>query len=377
MNKSNGAKNGPGKSVVTSNGGPDLKTPALLESNGITTAAEQPLNNEPEKAVKSLDTQSQGQGKLNDKDKLSGATSMVAAGQDYVAAQLNKMREAEPTAREGKDREGVHDMRVASRRLRENLRLLGETAFDRAKTDALRQQLKRLTRTLGEARDTDVFLEHLDTYDAQLPVNERSGLEPFRKELKKRYKRSHKALRKLLDDPKTRKLYDQLDKFASTDKVIADCTDLDSAAVAPSLVRHFAGSAIWRRYEGVLAYDTAIDAETSQETLHQLRMAFKRLRYTIEFFEDALPPTIQALHRQLVEAQDDLGAIHDDYAANLYMAQSVLNTKKPDDALLKYRDSRETDSRKMREDFLQRWKSLSGPKFKKQLATEIANLTSD
>ena len=374
MSKSNGARNGTAKGVTTSKGASDLASPSLIETNGTTPANEVDLQGKPEEVARSLAATAKAPENEKDKDTLSGATSMVAAGRDYVAGQLKKMREAEPTAREGKDREGVHEMRVASRRLRENLRLLGETAFDRSETDALRKQLKRLTRTLGEARDTDVFLEHLDTYDAQLPVDERSGLEPLRKELKKRYKRSHKALKKLLDDPKTGKLYDQIDKFASTDKVIADCADLDSAAVAPSLVRHFAGSAIWRRYEGVLAYDTAVDAETSQETLHQLRMSFKRLRYTIEFFEDALPATIKALHEQLVQAQDDLGAIHDDYAANLYMAQSVLNTKKPDEALLKYRDSRETDSRKMREDFLQRWKSLSGPEFKKQLATEIANL---
>jgi CHAD domain-containing protein len=205
-------------------------------------------------------------------------------------------------------------------------------------------------------------------------VDARAGLEPLRKELHKRYKRSHKVLRKLLDDPKSQKLYDDLEQFAQSKKVIADSADLDSLEVAPSLVRHFAGSFIWRRYESVLAYDTAISPETSEETLHRLRIAFKRLRYTIEFFEDAFPPTIKNLHDQLVQAQDDLGAIHDDYAANLYLTQTVLDTKKPDEALLKYRDSRETDSRKMREDFLQRWKVLSGPKFKKQLATEIANM---
>lgn len=377
MSKTNGAKNGTGKSLVASNDAPNLDSSILIETNGSAPAHQEDLQGQPEEVVKNLGTQAQEQEKAKDKDKdkLTGSSSMVEAGRDYVAEQLKKMREAEPTAREGKDREGVHDMRVASRRLRENLRLLGETAFDQAETDALRKQLKRLTRTLGEARDTDVFLEHLDTYDAQLPINERSGLAPLRKELKKRYKRSHKALKKLLNDPKTQKLYDQLERFAATDKVIADCTDLDSAAVAPSLVRHFAGSAIWRRYEGVLAYDTVVDPETSQEILHQLRMAFKRLRYTIEFFEDALPITIKVMHEQLVQAQDDLGAIHDDYAANLYMTQTVLDTKKPDEALLKYRDSRETDSRKMREDFLQRWKSLSGPKFKRQLANEIANLT--
>lgn len=370
MSKSNGSKNGTGKSVATSNDEAKLNSPASIETTGTAPVHQQDLHGKPQEVVQGFDAEGQD----HDTEKISGSTSMVAAGRSYVAHQLKKLREAEPTAREGKDREGVHDMRVASRRLRECLRLLGETAFDRGETDVLRNKLKPLTRTLGEARDTDVFLEHLDTYDAELPVKERSGLAPLRKELKKRYKRSHKALHKLLDDPKVQKLYDQLEKFATNDKIIADASGLDSAAVAPSLVRHFAGSAIWRRYEGVLAYDTVVDAQTSQETLHRLRMAFKQLRYTIEFFEDALPPSIKSMHDQLVQTQDDLGAIHDDYAANLYLAQTVLDTKKPDAALVKYQESREADSKKMREDFLQRWKQLSGPKFKKQLATEIANI---
>ena len=353
MSQSNGTKR-----ITTTNSVPNLDASALVET------AIEPAP--PEQNASSPD-----------KEKLSGSTPMFEAGRDYVAHQAKKIREAEPTAREGKDREGVHDMRVATRRLRENLRLLGDTAFNPAETTALRQKLSRLARTLGETRDTDVFLEHLDTYDAQLPVDERAGLEPLRKVLKKRYKRSHKALLKLLDDPKTQKLYGKLERFGASNGTGAKANSSNSTDVAPSLVRHFAGSAIWRRYEAVLAYDTAVNSETSEETLHRLRIAFKRLRYTIEFFEEALPPTVKTLHEQLVEAQDDLGSIHDDYAANIYMTQTVLagKSKKPDGALLKYHESREVDSIKLRESFLQKWRLMTGLKYKKQLASDIAALT--
>jgi triphosphatase len=344
--------------IVTNNGAPDLETPALLE-----TAEEVTSQDGKDAQPKKADS------------RLSGSTSMVEAGRNYIASQVKKFREAEPTARAGKDREGVHDMRVATRRVRENLRLLGETCFNPAETDALRKKLQRLARTLGETRDTDVFLEHLDTYDAQLPVDQRAGLEPLRQLLKKRYKRSHKTLLKLLDDPKTQKLIDRLDRFTADTNPGVTAKKLNKDAVAPSLVRHFAGSTIWKRYEEVLAYDTIVNSETSQETLHQLRIAFKRLRYTIEFFDDALPPTIKTLHQQLVKAQDDLGALHDDYAANIYLTGNVLNNKKPDKALGKYRESREVDSLKVKEGFLQKWRLLSGLEYKRQLASAITGLT--
>jgi triphosphatase len=364
------------KGTLTASGTPKLEAPVLIETTNDFAPAPpeaKSLDNVEHEAVspaaKSLD-------KGAAESRLSGATPIAEAGRDYLAAQLKKLREAEPIARDGKDREGVHDMRVATRRLRENLRLLGEAGFNPTETGALRQKLKPLTRTLGKTRDTDVFLEHLDTYDAQLPVDQRAGLAPLRKVLNKRYKRRHKALLKLLDDPKTKKLFDRLDRFSSDDNITLDTTSLAPAAVAPELVRHFAGSLIWQRYEAVLAYDTAVNPETSQETLHQLRMTFKRLRYTLEFFEEALSPTAKSLHQQLVEAQDDLGALHDDYSADIYMNKTVLNGKKPDQALLNYRDSREADSLKLRVSFWQKWRLLSGPKYKRQLAAEIAGLVS-
>lgn len=365
------------KGTLTNNGAPKLDAPVLVETTNDTEPASPDAKTARNDGNEPASPDAKANGNDRPESRLSGATPMAEAGRNYIAGQLKKLQEAEPTARDGKDRKGVHDMRVATRRLRENLRLLGEAGFDPAETAALRKKLKPLTATLGKTRDTDVFLEHLDTYDAQLPVDQRAGLEPLRKALQKRYKRSHKALLKLLDDPKTGKLWDRLDRFSSDDKISLDTSNRDPAAIGPSLVRHFAGSLIWQRYEAVLAYDTVVTPETPQETLHQLRMTFKRLRYTLEFFEEALSPAAKNLHQQLVVAQDDLGALHDDYTANAYLAKTGLDgkTPDPDQALLAYRDSREADSLKLRGSFWQKWRLLSGPKYKRQLAAEIAGLT--
>jgi CHAD domain-containing protein len=45
--------------------------------------------------------------------------------------------------------------------------------------------------------------------------------------------------------------------------------------------------------------------------LHNLRIAAKRLRYTLEIFEDVLPFTSQAIANELAQIQDELGALHD------------------------------------------------------------------
>lgn len=55
----------------------------------------------------------------------------------------------------------------------------------------------------------------------------------------------------------------------------------------------------------------ALDAPDDAEALHELRIAAKRLRYTIELFQDVLPATSADLLSELKQLQDDLGFLHD------------------------------------------------------------------
>lgn len=59
------------------------------------------------------------------------------------------------------------------------------------------------------------------------------------------------------------------------------------------------------------AWDEYVDQPYHIRELHDLRIAAKRLRYTLEVFEDALPATVQAAHEELVRIQEELGALHD------------------------------------------------------------------
>ncbi len=61
-------------------------------------------------------------------------------------------------------------------------------------------------------------------------------------------------------------------------------------------------------------YSWAADVDNPYEVwgLHNLRIAAKRLRYTLEIFEDVLPPACQSIADELSQIQDELGALHDD-----------------------------------------------------------------
>ena len=71
---------------------------------------------------------------------------------------------------------------------------------------------------------------------------------------------------------------------------------------------------IWGAYQDVWAFDGAV-ATADLATLHQLRIAAKWLRYTLEFVRGPLDPEATALIRPVVALQDHLGDQHDQHVA--------------------------------------------------------------
>ena len=81
-----------------------------------------------------------------------------------------------PAALEGTDIEGVHDVRVASRRLRAAMDIAAP-AFSRGWYRPLHQVAKDITGALGEVRDRDVLLESLRADRAMAPSAEHPGID--------------------------------------------------------------------------------------------------------------------------------------------------------------------------------------------------------
>lgn len=65
------------------------------------------------------------------------------------------------------------------------------------------------------------------------------------------------------------------------------------------------------RLDEMYSYATNVDAPYEVHGLHNLRIAAKRLRYTLEIFADVLPPACQSIAGELSQVQDELGALHD------------------------------------------------------------------
>ncbi len=113
-----------------------------------------------------------------------------AVMRDLIAERWGAVWRAVPVAIEGTDPEGVHDVRVASRRLRAAMDV-AEACFPTSWYRPLHQLAKQITSELGAVRDRDVLLEHLyRTRDAASP-----GDHPGIDRLIKRVTREREAAR--------------------------------------------------------------------------------------------------------------------------------------------------------------------------------------
>ena len=65
------------------------------------------------------------------------------------------------------------------------------------------------------------------------------------------------------------------------------------------------------RLADLYTWEQYVDNPYHVRELHNLRIAAKRLRYTLEIFADVLPPTITPLLKEVVQIQEELGALHD------------------------------------------------------------------
>src|SRR3954453_5835594 len=73
------------------------------------------------------------------------------------------------------DIERVHDMRVASRRLRAVLEIFA-ACFPKGEYDSVLRDVKRLADALGERRDPDVHIAAMEAFAADLPAGHRPGI---------------------------------------------------------------------------------------------------------------------------------------------------------------------------------------------------------
>jgi len=198
----------------------------------------------------------------------------------------------------GKDT-GVHQARVASRRLREALPVLTEGLQNTKKSKAERK-IRRLTQALGTVRELDVTLHLIDEL-ADRPSIPRSALTDVRAQVIEAREKRRAVMLERVGKVNTDKLSRRLREVAG---VVGNPTSGHAwrAALATRIVRRA------RRLEK--AIDQAGQIYNPQ-ALHDVRIAAKKLRYALEIADESGAAPCAVAVRTLKRVQDTLGRLHD------------------------------------------------------------------
>jgi CHAD domain-containing protein len=208
------------------------------------------------------------------------------------------------------DLEYVHEMRVASRRLRAAIRVFRRSFRGRLKAQAKR--LKELGDLLGQARDCDVFLDFLRVYNKKYPKSAR-WLKGLVRAEKDRRRESYRRLSEALSAQSCQRFLHRFHQAlcvptGGEEELIPSRKSLSKPVVLG------AGKALGEGLADVLRHGRKLQALSSDEQ-HQLRIECKKLRYVAEFFVDFAPWVSEKLVDPIVRLQDALGKGHD---ADLY-----------------------------------------------------------
>ncbi len=217
----------------------------------------------------------------------------------------------------------VHQMRVATRRLRSALSIF-KPVMPSAEMEALGPALKALAARLGAARDWDVFLS--GTGAAMLtafPADRR--IKALLAAARRQRMRAYAALRTDLASPGYRMLTMALGCAASLRPWESAETTTPQDIIHQDTIHQdtgpFAAAVLTRRWRHVRRAGRGM-AGLSVPALHELRKDCKRLRYAAEFFRPLFPSKPgQRFIKQLALLQEELGALNDGAAAADLMAQ--------------------------------------------------------
>lgn len=234
------------------------------------------------------------------------------SGEDALIATIDNclthLSANEDCALAGVDPEGVHQMRVALRRLDASLTLY-EPLIPNAQVEHLQRRIKSVTQTLGPARDWDVFLS--DILD---PIASNMSNDPDLKFLRnialRQRMAAYREIQKTLRSTAYREMWQDVALWLA-DREWRQQPVSEKSVQLMGDVRSFSEAVLEKAHRKLLKRGKGF-AVLDAHDRHKLRIRIKKVRYAAEFFSPLYPaersePFLNALRAM----QDDLGKLND------------------------------------------------------------------
>lgn len=305
--------------------------------------------------------------------------SLSEAGRKVLGYHFAQMILHEEGTRLGKDIEELHDMRVATRRMRAAFEVF-EDAFEPKAVKTHLKGLRATGRSLGRVRDLDVFMEKAQRYLETIPEEQRDGLQPLLSLWEEEREQGRDKMLEHLDSEDYAEFKRKFSHFLTTPGTGAKPVPQTS----PHLVQHIAPVLIYTRMASVRAYDSILTSATIDQ-LHGLRIEFKKLRYTLEFFREVLGESVKDLIAEIKTMQDHLGDLNDADVACQILRQFLddwesrqvykpISERDNPEPIVAYLASKHAERYFLTTTFQDAWHSFDQPEMREKLAAAVAVL---
>ncbi|CAB4890815.1 unannotated protein [freshwater metagenome] len=241
--------------------------------------------------------------------------------QRTLATGVTALLANDPWVRLTDEPEPVHALRVATRRLRSDLRTFSQL-LDPNWTTSLRTELAWLGSSLGVVRELDVLDERLQDQRAQLPTGDQICVDELLHELARQRVAARDAM---LSDMRSRR-YDDLIVMlvaAAGSPVFLAAAHKHLARRARDVGLEFVRNTWHSLADAVRTANQARDAGTDETALHDIRIRVKRCRYATEAVVPLVARPAVRFAAGLAALQRTLGDHHDAVAAEEWLRRTA------------------------------------------------------
>jgi len=240
---------------------------------------------------------------------LGGAATAGDVVRRALSMSVIRLLRHDPGVRLGVDAEDVHQARVATRRLRSDLRTF-RPLLDVGWAEALRDDLRWLGGELGRVRDSEVLRDRLRSAATTLPPPDRRSALAVVAPLVGQVRSARRHLLLAMDTDRYIEVIDHL-VAAARAPILTEMAAAPARDVPPGLVRK-----PWRVLK---AGALAARGDVPDEQLHDLRIRAKRCRYAAEAASAATGKNAAKFAREVAALQDVLGELHDAVVAEAWL----------------------------------------------------------
>jgi len=299
----------------------------------------------------------------------------IDAAYRVLRVHLARMLWNEPGTRLGLDAEYLHDMRVATRRLRSAFRMFRKV-LPRRGADRLIRDLRWLGGALGKVRDLDVYLIQVQDDVRAVEPELQPAMDMYLDHLGKRRKSARRSMLRALDSKRYAEFVGRFQRWLDAGP--------PGEPAAPEAAEPATGAArrlVRRRLKRVLREGRALAPDSPDKDLHVARIRCKRLRYACEAFTDLYGSPAAGFARRAKGLQDILGMHQDAVVAGEALSRFAAEVSGPEEqthrlelAIGQLTQAHARRARDSRAEFFRAWKRFDQKKVRRPLKDRLNKL---